>query len=67
MSSIFKQSMWCLFLLIFGLTICTIQLFGWWTRQAQASSARIVIGTPSPTKRVQACETKHWRTMVMQQ
>ena len=67
MSSVFKQSMWCLFLMIFGLTIGVIQLFGWWTRQAQASSARIEIDTPSSAKQVQACETTHWRSMVMQQ
>ncbi len=67
MSSIIKKSMWPVFLLIFALSICAIQLFGWWTRQAQASSARIEIDTPSAAKQVQACETKHWRSMVMQQ
>ena len=66
MSSLFKQSMWCLFLLIFALTIGVIQLFGWWTRQAQASSSRIETATPT-AKHVQVYESKHWRSMIMQQ
>ena len=38
-----KQSMWWLFLLIFGLTIGGIQSLGWWTRQAGAEDCRSTI------------------------
>jgi hypothetical protein len=65
MSDLIKRSSWWLFLLLFGLTIGTIQLFGWWTRQAHAAPERIEVAVP--TKHVQACELHHWRSMVMQQ
>ena len=60
----YKKSMWWLFFLIFGLTLCAIQSLGWWTRQASAQAAPS--SAPIPGKLIQACETKHWRALVMQ-
>jgi hypothetical protein len=62
MSGMYNRSMWWLFLLLFGLTIGSIQFLGWWTRQASAQSQSS--HTPIP-KHIQACEPKHWRSMVM--
>ena len=62
MSDMYKKSMWWLFFLIFGLMIGAIQSLGWWTRQASASPP----SAPMVSKAIQACETKHWRSMVMQ-
>lgn len=66
MSGMYKKSMWWLFFLIFGLMLCAIQSLGWWTRQASAQTQDFSPHAPTVGKPVQACETKHWRSLVMQ-
>ena len=59
------RSMWCLFLLIFGLTIGGIQTLGWWVRPAAAqSSATASVHSTTPHA---PGEPMHWRSLVMQQ
>ena len=65
MSGMYKKSMWWLFFLIFGLMIGGIQSLGWWTRQASANAQVSQVCAPAG-KPIQACEAKHWRSMVMQ-
>lgn len=65
MSGMYKKSMWWLFFLIFGLMIGGIQSLGWWTRQASAQAQVSQSSAPTAGKQVQACETKHWRSLVM--
>ncbi len=66
-----KQSMWCGFLLVFGLTIGSIQTLGWWTRQASAQT-RVTHSSEQPRpstadKKHLTCEPKHWRSLIMHQ
>jgi len=57
-------SMWWIFLFAFALFIGAIQSLGWWTRTASAQ-APVAQSTPSSGERCHACETMHWRAMVM--
>jgi len=56
-----QYSMWWVFLFIFALFIGSIQSLGWWTRTASAQSPT----TTQSTQRGHACDTMHWRAMVM--
>ena len=66
-----KQSMWCVFLVAFGLTIASIQTLGWWTRQASAQTQ--VTRSPENAdssaagKKHLTHEPKHWRSLIMHQ
>ena len=65
-----KFSMWWLFLVLFGLTIGGVQSLGWFTRSASAQSQVAPAGSIdaiSAAVRHQNGETKHWRSLVMQQ
>ena len=60
------KNSWWLFLLIFGLLIGGIQSLGWWTRHSTARAEATQPTTPANGKPCQACEVKHWRSIVMQ-
>jgi hypothetical protein len=59
-------SMWWVFLFLFALLIGGVQSLGWWTRTASAQAPVAAHETPS-TQRSQACDTMHWRSLVMHQ
>ena len=66
-----KQSMWCVFLLVFGLSIGSIQSLGWWTRQAsgqtQVTHSAEEARPAAAVKKQLTCEPKHWRSLIMHQ
>lgn len=65
------KSMWCCFLLAFGLTIGGIQSLGWWTRPPAApTQADPTDADPSAgaaMRRHVQCQPTHWRSMIMHQ
>ena len=63
MSDMRQFSMWWVFLFIFALSIGGVQSLGWWARTAPAQSPSEL----PTTERCQACETMHWRSLVMVQ
>jgi hypothetical protein len=66
-----KQDCWWLFLLVFAVGILGIQSLGWWAHPAAAEPQTSVSKDDPLTSpaglRYQRCQSKHWRTMVMQQ
>jgi hypothetical protein len=62
----YKKSMWWVFLFCFGLTIGSIQMLGWWTRQA-AAQAQVSQTESASGQHRQAIQPHHWRSLVMHQ
>jgi hypothetical protein len=66
-----KQSLWCVFLVAFGLTIAGIQALGWWTRQASAQAQVTHLPESANPAAVDmkhlTCQPKHWRSLIMHQ
>lgn len=71
MSSMPKNSVWCGFLVVFGLTIGSIHTLGWWARQVGAQAPTPRSAEPSRSspddKKHLICAPKHWRAQMMHQ